>query len=540
MALVQARHGRKIEGKQRRGVAVVLILGLLAVTLAVSYATLRGQGITSQLAANNSRALDASEAARSGLAAALRKISDSGWAGVTVPLTANVSPNSWYEVTFTTGDAKLTSSDPNYAEFPFRLTINSTGYAADPANPAVRSIHKSQCVTQLVRTALQPPPANWTTLTNYTVYQWANRSVYTQFPVRINGSTMLNGKLYLATEYPGATATATRDRYLEDLKKIQLPRALGGGGRADSRPFASPLTIALVRQDAATLTMLQSKLGLTLTDSAAATTDPLTHPGSVINYRLYPGGKPYTPPILQGMGNPIQNVTLGPNPINNPLGVFRVSGALTVQSNVRITGTVISDAIGHDISVSGTNVVFEAANLPALYGSNDVYQLPAVIARSDLAVSSAADVKIRGSAIVWDDFELKRGSPSTKFELRGNLATSSLLLRGRDAWTLTPTTWNNDLADFDPPGGLLGGLLSLLESLLNNVRAFLGLASDEPVFFPDYMHYKRGFVTQPALTFTPESSGVLPRWHDWSQPVYQKDPGDPGLRWEVIRWEHNP
>jgi hypothetical protein len=300
------------------------------------------------------------------------------------------------------------------------------------------------------------------------------------------------------------------------------------------------LAIAIGRQDEATKTLLQSKLGLTLIDSTASTSDPLTHPGSVVNYRLYPGGKTYTPPILQALGNPIQNVTLAPNPITNPLGVFRTSGALSVQSNVRITGTVISDATGHDINVYGTNVVWEAATLPALYGRSEVNQLPAVIARSDLIINSAADMKIRGSAIVWDDFEIKRGSSSTKFDLRGNLATSSLLLRGHSTWLLTPTTWNNDLADFDPPGGLLGGILGALEALLNNVRALLGLAADEPVFFPDFMHYKRGFVTQPALTFSPESSGVLPRWHDWSQPVYQKDPDDPGLRWEVIRWEHNP
>ena len=100
----------------RRGIAVVLVLGLLAVTLAVSYATLRGQGTTTQLASNNSRALDAREAARSGLAAALRKISDTGWAGVEVPLSANVTPNSWYEISFTTGDAKLTERDTNYGE----------------------------------------------------------------------------------------------------------------------------------------------------------------------------------------------------------------------------------------------------------------------------------------------------------------------------------------------------------------------------------------------------------------------------------------
>jgi hypothetical protein len=538
---LRSKPCRTNDGRQRRGIAVVLILGLLAVTLAVSYATLRGQGTTSQLAANNSRGLDAREAARSGLAAALQKISDTGWAGVGVPLSANVTPNSWYEVTFTTGDAKLTAGNPSYSEYPFRLTIESTGYAADPTNPAVRSIHKSRCVTQLVRTWMQPSPSTWTTLSNYTVHQWSSRSVYAQFPVRINGPTLLHGKLFLATEYPGTGANAPRDRYLEDLKKIQMPKALGGGGRPDSRPFSSPLTIALAQQDEATKTLLQSKLGLTLVNSTAATSDPLTHPGSVLTYRLYPGGKTYTPPILQAMyGNPIQNVTLEPNPISNPLGVFRTSGALTVQSNVRITGTIISDATGHDINVYGTNVVWEAANLPGLYGSSQVYQLPAVIARSDLIVNSAADMTIRGSAIVWDDFEIKRGSPSTKFELRGNLAASSLLLRGHSTWLQTPTTWNSDLAEFDPPGGLLGGIVGALEALLNNVRALLGLASDEPVFFPDYMHFKRGFVTQPILTFTPESSGVRSRWQDWTQPVYLKDPDDPGLRWEVIRWEHNP
>ena len=58
---------------RRRGIAVVLVLGLLAITLAISYATLRGQGVTAQLVQNNSRALDARVAAQSGLAAASAK-----------------------------------------------------------------------------------------------------------------------------------------------------------------------------------------------------------------------------------------------------------------------------------------------------------------------------------------------------------------------------------------------------------------------------------------------------------------------------------
>ena len=95
--------------RRRRGMAVLLVLGVLAVTLAVCYATLRGQGTTTQLARNQSRALQAREAAKSGLAAALRKMAESNWAGVGAPLSANVTPDSWYEVTFSVGDTALTA-----------------------------------------------------------------------------------------------------------------------------------------------------------------------------------------------------------------------------------------------------------------------------------------------------------------------------------------------------------------------------------------------------------------------------------------------
>src|SRR5947199_3626626 len=102
--------------RRPRGFAVVMVLGLLAITLAISYATLRGQGTTSQLARNNSRALDARVASQSGLAAGLRKISENAWAGVSVPLSVNVTNSSWYQVSFTTGDAKLAATDANYSQ----------------------------------------------------------------------------------------------------------------------------------------------------------------------------------------------------------------------------------------------------------------------------------------------------------------------------------------------------------------------------------------------------------------------------------------
>src|SRR5262245_24542794 len=88
-------HTQKLPGTSRpRGIAVVMVLGLLAITIAVSYATLRGQGTTTQLARNNSRALDARAASRSGIAAAIRKMSENSWGGISSTLESGVTPNS--------------------------------------------------------------------------------------------------------------------------------------------------------------------------------------------------------------------------------------------------------------------------------------------------------------------------------------------------------------------------------------------------------------------------------------------------------------
>lgn len=512
---------------RRRGMAVLLVLGLLAVTLAVSYAALRTQGTTSNTARNAARSLDARLAAESGLAAAMHKISDSSWQGVDVNLTGDVTDDSWYEVTFVTGDTALQPTDLNYAEFPYRLTITSTGYAEDPANPDVRSIHRVRSVVQLARKSLTPNPGNWSTLTSYTMYQWANRTIQVQEPVRVSGPSFILGTLYLSAEYP--LYAAARTRYLQDLNLMRI------AGRGDHRPFSGPVSIAYTR-NASSLTPLQTWLGLTTIDnSLVATTAPLTHPGDVASYRLYPGGKTYTPPVLQDLyGGTLQNVTLAPDPQANPLGVFRCKGALAIQNNVNIKGLVVADSSTPDVQIYGTNVVLQAANLPRLEGSNQDYQLPILIVREDLRIHGGSGTQMKGVTVLFDEFELKRGSPTTTFALTGNLLAAGINLKGRDTWTMTATNWTQDYNDFNGTGGLLAAILS---ALLDTIRSALGLPGGATVHFPEYMQHVRGFTVQPALTLQPDSSGVLSRWQDWSQPIYQQDPGDPGLRWNLVRYE---
>jgi hypothetical protein len=512
---------------RRRGIAVLLVLGMLAMTLALSYASLRGQATVAQLANNLGRGEAARMAAESGVYTALRRMSEGTWAGISVPFTGNLSENSWYEVSFATGDALLTPADPSYGEYAYRVTITSVGYASDPGQPDVRAIHKIDAIVQLARRSLLAEPSDWSTLTDYTVHQWGNREISVQEPVRINGRARLLGHLNLSAQYP--PAGAPQNAYLSGLNQMRL------AGRGDHRPLASPLDIALLRQDLATLDLLTAKLGLVTVDSLTATTEPAAHPGTVTSYKLYPGGKSYMAPILQTTyGSSLQNKQIKPNQLTNPLGIFRSRNSLAIYNNVQIEGTIISEGTTPDIQVHGTGVSLTGVNLAPLEGNTNLYQLPVAIIKDDLRFHGTSNATVKGLAIVYDEFGLVPGASTAQFSLTGNVFASGLALGGRTPWVMTPNDWTNDYNDFNGTGGLLAFLLN---SLLNTIRSTLGLGPNDPVYFPEYMQHQRGFTVQPALKFSPETdTKIRPHWHNWSQPVYQKDPADPGLRWNLVRW----
>ncbi len=501
--------------RRPRGIAVVMVLGLLAITIAISYATLRGQGTTTQLARNGGRSLDARAAARSGVAAALRAMSQNGWAGVGTPISSNVTPNSWYVVTFTTGDAKLTNTDPAYSEWPFRVTVESTGFASDPLNTNIQAQYKSRCVVQLLRKNLVADPANWSSIITQNVYQFNASEVNTsqdplvQFPVRINGNATFLGKLQFCTEYPG-TATA-RDKYLNGL-------ALRAATLDDSRPFALGkiyLKGLLTQQDVTTVTTMLTIDLLTPAVEALVTAPPPSHPGAPLSYRLYPGGDVY---YATQLGSTLSGQTFAPDVKTNPLGIYSTNGPLSIQGNVQITGTIITDGSGSsDVTFSQANNVLQPVNLPALYGSGTVYQLPTLLAKNNLTINKAANVQLNGAILCWKTFEVfnndSTAANSTTLALTGNLITDTFKQHGRSTWTMNTTQWNVD-------------------QLLFTAQSITGIK-----YFPDWEQSQRSFTVKPTLTFSPDSSGVKPHWHDWSQAVYQPDPADPGLRWEVVRWD---
>lgn len=511
MPRVQPLRKKRRHKHQRRGLAVIVVLGLLAITLSLSYALLRTQGTATLIARNSSRQLDAKLAAEAGLAAALRKIHEDNWAGVSSTLSATVDTNTSYFVEYATGDAALTSSDPNYSEYPFRVTITSTGTATDPTQASMQTTYRLQAVVQLVRRALRSSnPTGWSGYLTPTVYQWSTSDAHVNFPVRIEGATTFLGRLRLSTNYPGTITT--RDLYLRDLNGLRLSTG------SDNRPFNSTITLGTTSQLADVSTSLTNSLGLSVASSNASTAAPLTRPGSVTTYQLYPGGATYNiPSITATYGSTPSNVTLTADPVSNPLGIFRSEGQLTLGNNFSLTGTLLAGDSSADVQISGTGVTLAGRNLPALDSGSTNYQLPAVVSGDDFRVINSANATIRGLTLVWDEFELTYGSENQTLDFRGKLLTAKFLARGRQEWDLDDNYWD-------------------LERLLYLWQYRDPPESNTVTSFPEWMRRRYGFdYRTPPLKLQSNTDGVQYRWQDWTQSIYVKGASDEGLRWNMVR-----
>lgn len=92
---------------------------------------------------------------------------------------------------------------------------------------------------------------------------------------------MFLGRLRLSTNYPGTTST--RDLYLKDLNALRIATGV------DDRPLNGTVTLGTTAQLSDVTNSLTSSLGLSTASSNASTSAPLTRPGTVTTYQLYPG-----------------------------------------------------------------------------------------------------------------------------------------------------------------------------------------------------------------------------------------------------------
>jgi hypothetical protein len=337
--------------------------------------------------------------------------------------------------------------------------------------------------------------------------QWnATRSPVIEPLLQVTGNAYLRGIPTVFEETIASSDSLTQ--YTTDLKKMvqaNLP---------DYRPFTGTLTYPS-STSSATKTTIANFGNTTALHTSSSTAAPVTNPGSISNYKLYPGGPTYVIPNLSTIyGGEVKDVTLKPDPQTNPLGVYRATSAIRIGDNANIQGTIISPSTSQILTIRGTNVVLSGYTLPAVEGSTTARQLPVLLANYQVSVETGAQVTVNGAALAWDSWIVQQHTAATKVRVNGRVFANDFDIHGVSDWMHSNSWWIPRLAVFASQILTIGPLNS--------------------PYYPLYLKLNWGQDPQPTLTISPDSSGVVYHWHDWTQPVYQVGSGDTGLRWNLI------
>lgn len=497
---------------ERRGIAVLVVLLLLSVTLGLSYAIVRSQATTLVIQKNTQRQFSARQAAVTGLMVAIKKMHQSTWAGVDVPITGALSTYESYNVTCTTGDSSLTSSRADYSEWPYRVTLVSTGSAVDPENPTSVATYRVQAVVRLVLRKLTDEPTSWADMLEHTVYQWTTGTFQVDVPSRVEGALRIQNTLSLGTEYQWDVFhwnANARYQYLTDLNAM---RAAGG---PDYRPVTGPVNLPTGGQPH-TVSVLGT-MGVAVNNRDASMVSSWTHPGQVSTYRIYPGGKLYS---ATSLASQLRDVSLGPDPKTNPLGIFYRAGSLTLYDNVSIRGTVVTqNSSSGDINIYGKNVSLVPFDLPALEGSTTPIRLPVALVGDRVSVNAGASSSITGLLALWNALEVASDDQhDITMTILGRVITKSFIIHGRAEWEWYWRDWfwwDDQYNQFTAQSTHAGGIK----------------------YFPTWVN--NGFALDPVPLLQVRPDPTPATYHYWktpSDPIYVKDPSDAGLRWDLLQW----
>jgi len=488
---------------QRRGITLIIVLMLIAVTMALSYSMVRSQISVLQIQNNSTRRDQAYEAALTGISAALRKMNNNSWSGVDVSLTGSVTTNDTFKVTFTTGDPSLTTASSNYADYPYRVTLLSTGTSVDPVH-GTSTTRRIQTVVRLITVQLGSETSEWPSMQQYTVYQTNTKPFTLNVPCRIEGSLRLQGAVTVCPDY--SWSTSARSRYMRDLVTMGL------AGLGSNNPLTGPLKMPTSNTDSTTLSLLKTEMGLSVTSISATAKSVLTYPNQLTTYRIYPGGKQYQVPQL---GSSLQNTTLTPDPATNPLGIYFAPNNLTLGNNVTITGTLIAAG---DVHVSGT-AHLQSFNMPALSGTSAPVRLPVAVVRSNFILDSTGSGDATGVVLAQSEFRYDTGPKTAAFAVLGRVISDSVVIRGRTQWTLSSAAWSAYWTSFNNQLSLPAG------QRINYWPQWLSTVNLAPAAL---------------LTVKPDSTTMANHWQDPSQPFYVADPQATGLQWDLVSWSDNP
>lgn len=312
--------------------------------------------------------------------------------------------------------------------------------------------------------------------------------------------------VFIGDNPPGSS----RARYLVDLERMRV------AGLGDHRPFTGPLALGANNTDQHTLSLLTDELSTTVDATIENnTSNPLDHPGDVVTYQLYTGGPVYSVPRI---ASTLSGETIAPDPVNNPLGVYRDNGQDTsIYANTSFQGVLISDGGTNDIRVKGGNVALSSVKLLAM-DDGTVYQLPIVLVKGDLVYESSGGGTVEGMPISWQHICLEPG-PNQTLDVTGRVVAKELRMKGPSHWSLLGYSYWNTIAYY-------------FTTWENSQTA--------PQYFPKLVLEWSGYDYRDRLTVKPDAAAPNYHWHDWQNPIIVPHLDDPGLRWDLVEWTDNP
>ncbi len=509
----------------RRGVATLVVLLMIVIALSVAYVSMRSQTMTLQVQSNADLRASARTAAMTGMAIALQTMQTSAWCdgnGISTVLSRSLGDGSRFEATYTTGDASLLASDPDYDEYPYRVTINVTGYAIQSGPPVHETTHRLRAVVRLTPRALATEPSGWSDITDNTLCQWSEGTFQLMVPFRIEGPVRVRAYMQLSKFDVDWTSDA-RQYYYQGLNALRL------AGQSDYRPFTGPVKFKYSDQYSSTYGLLRTSLGVSTQDTYTNSTSISWPSGSFPStYRLYSGGKSYTIPSLP---SDLRDVTLGPDPKTNPLGVFSRVGCLSMHENVTVQGTILVSGSNADVQFYGANSKLTAFDLPPLQDSASAtgspVRLPTVFAQDDVMLLPGAQVQVTGLVAAMDRFLIEEASQnSIALSLQGKVTATNVQIARRSDWDHSGTWWSI----------IFGYFLSQRTNYNGNP------------YFPSWLQQVCGLNMTPQMTIRADSDDIRYHWQNPNDPLYVPntsdatpiDPSHPGLRWELLTWIDNP
>jgi hypothetical protein len=485
---------------ERRGASITLVFSIIAITLGTSYAVMRAQFYTTRLQQNGNRRALARQDAMVGLSVGMRKMSESAWTGVGTTITGNLSAQDSYQVSFTTGDSKLTTSSTNYSDYPYRVTVQSIGTSIDPNNVQSHATYQVTAVLRLVPRQLATQPTNWAAMQNYTVYQTDSKPFSIDPPCQITGPLYLQGAVSLGVDYKWTNTIESQ--YLGDLNAMRTH------GYSDYRPLTGAVSLPLSSTDSNTQNLLSGQLGLSLGNVTIGSAVALPTPNNLATYRIYPGGKSYN---VGAVSTSLSNVALSSDPITNPLGIFFNSNSIGIGNGVSVTGTLIS---GGDINFTGSGASFLPLSLPAISPTSTPVRLPAVVAKSKIYFSASGQGSINGVMIAGSQFLIDVGPQANITSLVGRVITGTFTISYRNEWNVGNGIWQSNYSGWKT------------QSLIK--------------YLPDWYFLFAAMNYVPGCTLKTDSTTVNNHWLDLTTlPVYAVYASDGGLRWELVDWRDN-